>query len=73
MFCKSCKQLHSIQVWWGVAQSAVKFLNQARLAEPRLAHDQHQLPVALPRPLPAAHQHRDLFIAPDQGRRHALA
>jgi hypothetical protein len=43
----------------------MEFLNEPRLADPRLADDQHQLPVALPRPLPAPHQHGDLFLATD--------
>ena len=37
-----------------------------------LAHDHHQLTVALPRALPAPHQHRDLFLATHQGREMAL-
>jgi hypothetical protein len=46
----------------------MEFLNEPRLADPRLADDQHQLAVALPRPLPAPHQHRDLFLATNQRR-----
>ena len=55
-----------------VAQPGMKFLDQARLAEPRLADDQHQLPVALPRPLPAPHQHGDFLVATHERREMAL-
>jgi hypothetical protein len=41
----------------------MKFLDQARLAEPRLADDQDQLAVALPRSLPPPHQHGEFFLA----------
>ena len=50
----------------------MKFLDQARLAESRLADDQHQLAVALPRPLPAPHQHGDFLVATDERREMAL-
>jgi ATP-dependent DNA ligase len=40
----------------------MKFLDQPRLAEPRLTHDQDQLPVALPCPLPAPHQHGHFLV-----------
>ena len=50
----------------------MKFLDQAGFAESRLADDQHQLPVALPRPLPAPHQHGDFLVAADQRREMAL-
>jgi hypothetical protein len=50
----------------------MEFLNEPRLADPRLADDQHQLAVALPRPLPAPHQHRDFLIATHQRRQTAL-
>ena len=46
----------------------MKFLDQAGFAEPRLAHDHHQLAVALPRPFPAPHQHRRFVVAADQRR-----
>ena len=55
-----------------VAQPRLKFLDQPRLAQARLANDQHQLPVALPRPLPAPHQHGDFLVATDQRREMAL-
>src|SRR5215469_5443471 len=35
----------------------------------RLADDQHQLPVALPCPLPPPHQHGDFLMAADEGRK----
>src|SRR5262245_48710705 len=56
-----------------VAQPSVKFLNEPRLTDPRLADDQHQLAVALPRPLPAPRQHGDLFLAADERREIALS
>ena len=51
----------------------MKFLDQARFTEPGLADDQHQLPVALPRPLPAPHQHGDFLVTADERREMALA
>ena len=72
MFCNSCEQLHSTQVCGAVGQPGMKFLDQARLAQARLADDQHKLAVALPRPLPAAHQHSDFIVAADQRRKLAL-
>src|SRR5262249_60431566 len=53
----------------GGAQPTMKFFNQTRLAESRLTDDQHQLPVALPRPLPAPHQRRHFLLATDEGRK----
>jgi hypothetical protein len=35
-------------------------------------YDQHQLPIALPRTLPAPHQHRHLLVATDEWREMAL-
>ena len=55
-----------------VGEPGMKFLDQARFAQARLADDQHQLAVALPRPLPAPHQHRDFLVAADQRREIAL-
>ena len=55
-----------------LAQPGVKFLDQARFAQAGLADDQHQLPVALPRPLPAPHQHGDFLVAADERREMAL-
>src|SRR5262249_4163324 len=52
----------------GITQPTMKFFNQTRLAEARLADDQHELPVALPRPLPAPHQHRHFLLATDERR-----
>ena len=43
----------------------MKFFNQARFTQSRLADNQHELPVTLPRPLPAPHQQGDFFVAPD--------
>src|SRR5262245_41080667 len=56
-----------------VAQPSVKFLNEPRLADPRLADDQHQLAITLPRPLPAPRHHGDLFLAADERREIALS
>jgi hypothetical protein len=50
----------------------VQFLDQARLAQPRLADDQHQLPVALPRSLPLPHQYGEFLVAADERREMAL-
>jgi hypothetical protein len=44
----------------------MELLYEPRLADPRLADDEHQLAVALPRPLPAPHQHGDFLIATHQ-------
>ena len=41
----------------------MKFLDQARFSYSWLADDQHQLAVALPRPLPAPDQHGDFLVA----------
>ena len=46
----------------GVGKPAMKFLDQARFSQPRLTNDHHQLAVALPRPLPAPHQHRYFVV-----------
>jgi hypothetical protein len=43
----------------------MKFFDEAGFADSRLTDDQRQLPVALPRSLPAAQQHGDLLIATD--------
>src|SRR6516164_6257608 len=56
----------------GLAQPAMKFLDQAGFADPWLAYNQHQLAVALPRPLPASHQHGDFLVAANKGREPAL-
>jgi len=50
----------------------MEFFNEPRLADPRLANNQHQLAVALPRPLPAPHQHGDFLVATNQRREMAL-
>src|SRR5262249_50645227 len=49
-------------------QPGVKFLDQAGFTDARFADDQHQLPFALLRPLPAPIQHGDFFFAPDERR-----
>jgi hypothetical protein len=51
----------------------MEFLNQARLAQPWLADDQHQLPVALARPFPAPHQEGYLLVAANERGEMALA
>ena len=40
----------------------MKFLDQAGFTQSRLAYDQHQLPFALPCPIPPAHQHGDFLV-----------
>ena len=73
MFCNSCEQLHSTQVCGVSREPDMKLLDQARFAESRLADDHHQLAIALPRPLPAPHQHRRFVVAADQRREIARA
>jgi hypothetical protein len=55
-----------------VGKPGVKFFNQARFAQARLADDHDQLAVALPRPFPAPQQHRHFVVAADQRREIAL-
>src|SRR5262249_25202234 len=55
-----------------LAQPRMEFLYEPRLAQSRLADDQHQLAVALPRPLPAPPQHGDFLITTRQRRETAL-
>src|SRR5262245_42511050 len=50
----------------------MKFFDQARFTQSRLAHNHHQLTVALPRSLPAPHQDRNLFLATLQWREMTL-
>src|SRR6516165_112414 len=50
-----------------------KFLDLARLAEPRFAHDVHQLPIATPSAVPASHKYRYFLVATDKRRAMALA
>jgi hypothetical protein len=52
-------------------QPLAERLQQARLAEARLARDQHRLPIALLRLLPAGDQQPQLLVAPDQRGEHA--
>jgi hypothetical protein len=49
----------------------MKFLDQPRFTQAGFAHDQDQLPLALP-PLPAPHQHGDFLVTTDQRREPAL-
>jgi hypothetical protein len=49
----------------------MKFLDEARFTQAGLADDHHQLPVALPRPLPAPRQHGDFVVAADERRKPA--
>ena len=72
VFCRSCEQLHSTQVCGVSREPGMKFLDQARFTQARLADDQHQLAVTLPRPLPAPHQHGDFLVAADERREMAL-
>ena len=41
----------------------MKFLDQTGFTQSRLAHNQNQLPLALPRSLPAPHQHGNFLVA----------
>jgi hypothetical protein len=50
----------------------MKFFDQAGFTEPRFAQDERQLPVALPCPLPTAHQHCDFLFTTDERRQMAL-
>ena len=55
-----------------VVQPRMEFLNEPRFADSRLADDQHQLALALPRPLPAPHQHGDFLVAANKRRQVTL-
>src|SRR5262249_8272800 len=55
-----------------LAQPGMKFLDQAGFTYSGLANNQHQLPLASTRALPASNQHGNLFLATDQGREMAL-
>jgi hypothetical protein len=48
------------------AQVGVEFRHQPGFADPRFAGDQHQLPFALPRPLPAPVEHGDFLVATNE-------
>src|SRR6516225_2472107 len=50
----------------------MKFLNQTRFSQSRLADDQHQLTLALPSPLPPSHQRDDFFVAAHKRREMTL-
>ena len=55
-----------------VAEALAQGPDHARLADPRLAREQHHLAVAVLGPGPALEQHAELVLAPDQ-RREMLA
>ena len=57
---------------WCLAKPGMEFLDQARLAQPRLANDEHQLPIAAPSALPAPHEYRYFLIATDKRRQMPL-
>src|SRR6476661_9907011 len=46
--------------------------DQPRFTQSRFAHDQHQLPIAVPRAFPAPHQHGDFLVTADERREMAL-
>src|SRR5262249_32966831 len=56
-----------------LAQPGMKLLDQPRLPQPRLADDQHQVPVALPAPLPAPPPPGGFFLAADKRSEMALS
>ena len=47
----------------------MKFFDQARFTQAWLTDDQRQLALALPRPLPAPHQHHHFLLAADERRK----
>jgi hypothetical protein len=51
-----------------VADPLAEFGDQARLADPGLAHHQRQLTLALAHTLPAAEEQPQLLFAPDEWR-----
>jgi hypothetical protein len=51
----------------------MELLNQARLAQARLADNQYYLAIALPRSFPAPDQHRNFFLATNKWREMTLA
>src|SRR5262245_55344744 len=55
------------------AQSAVKFFDQPSCSQPGFANNQSQLSLALPRPLPAPHQHGNFLVATNERRQLTLA
>ena len=56
-----------------LAEPGVKLLDQPRLAEARLADDQHELTLALARALPAPAEQIEFLLAPDERRQRARA
>src|ERR1700722_10043648 len=57
---------------WCLAKPGMEFLDQARLAQPRLTNDKHKLPFAAPSALPAPHEYRYFLIATDERRQMPL-
>jgi hypothetical protein len=51
----------------------MKLLDQARLPKAWFADNRYQLPLALPRALPASHQHGDFLVATHEGGESALS
>jgi hypothetical protein len=51
-----------------VRQVLVQLVDEARLADPRLAEDEDVLPLAVLRPLPAIDERSELHVAPDEAR-----
>ena len=52
-----------------LGEARVKLLDEPRLAEARLADDEDELPIACPRPLPAARQEVQFLLAADERRK----
>jgi hypothetical protein len=51
-----------------VLEPGTQFPNEARLADPRLARQQHHLALSVARMPPAAQQQGDLLLTADKGR-----
>ena len=56
-----------------IGEACAEFLDQARLAEARLADDHDELALAPARAVPAPEQHRHLVLAADERRQRPLA
>ena len=54
-----------------ISELRAELLDQARLADARLPHHQHQLALTLARPLPAAKEQVEVIFAPHEGRQAA--
>jgi hypothetical protein len=50
----------------GLAEPASKLFHEPRLAQPRFADDPHELALAAPRALPAAHEQREVSLAANE-------